>query len=78
MAKINFALRHYREERQIKQADVALQVQISQPLLCMIERGYKKPSPALVQKIADALGTKPEVIFPDVIVKGKEAKADGE
>jgi DNA-binding XRE family transcriptional regulator len=53
-----------RAERDITQLDLALEVGISNSQISQIERGYVDPTPELAAKIAKALKTTPESIFP--------------
>lgn len=51
----NWLLR-IREEKNMKQQNVAEEAGITRPYYTMIERGKRRPSPKVAKKIAKALG----------------------
>jgi len=55
-----------RESKGLKQVDLARLAGISESLLSRIESGHvKRPSFETVRRLAAALGTRPEKLFPD-------------
>ncbi|HIZ55148.1 MAG TPA: helix-turn-helix domain-containing protein [Firmicutes bacterium] len=53
---IGSSIRHIRENRGMSQVELAEKVNITQSMLCQIERGTKSPSLPLSTEIAAALG----------------------
>lgn len=49
------------------QAELALKVGTTQPVISLIERGYIEPRGSLKKAIAETLGTIPETLFPSEI-----------
>lgn len=56
-------IKHFRETRNMSQADLAFDAGISIPFLSDIERGNKWPSPETISKIAQALKIKSFQLF---------------
>lgn len=53
---IGMSIRLLREKRGMSQAELSKKINISQSMLCQIERGTKTPSLPLSVEIASALG----------------------
>lgn len=53
---IGMSIRLLREKRGMSQAELSKKINISQSMLCQIERGTKTPSLPLGAEIASALG----------------------
>lgn len=53
-------IKHLREAKGISQRQLAQKVEISQPMLCQIERETKSPSLPVGLALAEALGVKVE------------------
>lgn len=53
---IGASIRHIREKKGMSQAELAEKVNVSQSMLCQIERGTKSPSLALSIEIVSVLG----------------------
>lgn len=49
-------LREARMRKRLTQIEVGYQVNLSQPEISMIERGYLKPSPGILERIGAVLG----------------------
>lgn len=56
--KLNLKL--IREEKLLQQKEVAKKAGISNSYYCLIESGFRRPSPPVAQKIATALGVSEE------------------
>ncbi len=56
-------IRKRRIEVEMSQKDLAEKVQVTQSMLCQIERGTKIPTMALGKEIADALGCRMESLI---------------
>lgn len=56
-------LKALREEKKLKQEDVALAAGISRSAYCNIETGSRRPSVDVAQKLAAVLGIPEEKIF---------------
>lgn len=52
---VGAAIRHIREKRGMTQATLAEKINVTQSMLCQIERGTKTPSLPLSIEIAEAL-----------------------
>jgi len=57
-------LRKAREHQDIRQYELAGKVQIPAPVISQIENGHRNPTLEVREKLAKALGLKPEQIFP--------------
>lgn len=57
-------LREVRESRDIRQYELAGKVRIPAPIISQIERGRRNPTAEEREKLAKALGLKPEQLFP--------------
>ncbi len=64
-AGFHTALQRARIEAEITQVELARRTGISQPRIAVLEAGAAKPSRQTAEKIAVALGLKPEKVFPD-------------
>ncbi len=56
-------IRKRRMEAEMSQKDLAEKVQVTQSMLCQIERGTKIPTMVLGKEIADALGCRMESLI---------------
>jgi putative transcriptional regulator len=57
-------LRVRRAEQDVTQLELALKVGISDSQISLMERGHIDPTPKLAAKMARALKTTPEALFP--------------
>lgn len=53
---IGASIRHIRKEKGMSQVELAKKVNVTQSMLCQIERGTKAPSLPLSMEIANVLG----------------------
>lgn len=60
---IGYAIRILRTQRGLTQEQIALEADIATSNISRIEKGQRQPSQKVLQKIAQALGTKPSVLF---------------
>lgn len=68
-------IRRRRTNAGMTQSDLAKAVGISQSAVVQIERGYKMPSIATLERICEVLGATASVIMIDAVESGQEAKA---
>lgn len=59
-------LRIFREKLKISQKELAKHVNVSQPLLCQVERGDRRPWPALLRRASKALKIPYSALEPDL------------
>lgn len=59
-------IRRIREEKGMRQVELAKKVQITQSMLCQIERGTKNPSLQIGREIAQILGCDIEELFQTI------------
>ena len=59
-------LRHFRQEKELTQADMAKRLGISQPLLAQVELGDRKPYRKLLKKAAVILRIPYSALEPDL------------
>ncbi len=67
-------IKRFRETRNMSQADLAFEAEISIPFLSDIERGNKWPSPETIGKIANALKIESFQLFTPNINLSEENK----
>lgn len=56
-------VKKFRTDKGMLQTELAEKIGVTQPMICMIERGTKAPSMQLGKQIADALGVSVDKLF---------------
>lgn len=67
--RIRTKLRGLRAERGFSQIDLALRTKIAENRYWRIENGYVTPTPQEQARLARALGTTPEALFPAAVAR---------
>jgi DNA-binding XRE family transcriptional regulator len=67
-------LRTLREERQLSQAQLALESEVDQTFVSLLERGRRQPTLGTLFALCDALRIEPDVVVGKLVAARKHAK----
>ena len=76
MINLGIPIKKYRTQKNIKQTDLALLIDVTPTYISALENNHKEPSIALITKICEVLDVPKEILFWEAITSSIETKPE--